>query len=366
MSKSFSNGLGDFETTFTAGATIDDQLATFYASVAQVAASPTDADSRDAVVAAARMLANGIRHRGEETASARNDADTRIRDNATNATDLAKQLAAANTSVVKTSDPVARDLRDQIATQLAEITGGAARIDPDGQMRFVLDGGAVLVDGTHAASLVASTTPPSTYAKLEVVDGNSRRDVTAAISTGAIGGDLQLRDRTFARVATQLDQLAYDVTTQVNTVHTANAALDGTSGHVMFVPIGAVAGAAASMAIDPTLDVDSANLATSAVGAGPGDNTGARAMFALSSSSSLGNDALKIVADLARDGKAARGDVARDEIIGTHLDDLRDSLAGVDTQEELTNLARFENVSNAMTKFVHTIDDMLSTLINQL
>ena len=43
-----------------------------------------------------------------------------------------------------------------------------------------------------------------------------------------------------------------------------------------------------------------------------------------------------------------------------------DSLAGVDIQEELTNLARFEHASSAMTKLVSTIHDLLGDLIDRL
>jgi flagellar hook-associated protein FlgK len=45
---------------------------------------------------------------------------------------------------------------------------------------------------------------------------------------------------------------------------------------------------------------------------------------------------------------------------------LSDSLSGVDTQEELTNLARFQNASAAMTKFVSSIDTMLTNIIQNL
>jgi len=58
--------------------------------------------------------------------------------------------------------------------------------------------------------------------------------------------------------------------------------------------------------------------------------------------------------------------VTRDSLVSDHLAGLRDSLAGVDTQEELTNLARFEHASSAMTKVVSTIDGMLGSLISSL
>jgi flagellar hook-associated protein 1 len=73
-----------------------------------------------------------------------------------------------------------------------------------------------------------------------------------------------------------------------------------------------------------------------------------------------------VVSGVAQATSNAKGDVTRDGLVADHLAGLRDSLSGVDTQEELTNLARFENASNAMAKFVSTIDGMLGSLIEKL
>ena len=374
MSEAFADALASLEGGVSGGgATIDEQIANMFSKVGQAAAAPTDSVSRDSVVAAARALVGGIQRRAVEVAQARKDADARIRDNASQATALAKQLAAANTAVAKSGDPAALDQRDKAAKQLSELVGGKARIDHDGQMRFVLDGGAVLVDGTHAATL--ATTPDATtgMSKVEVVNGAVRRDVTAAIGGGKIGADLKFRDHNALQAATQLDQVAFDVTTSMNAVHTANAGLDGVSGRPMFTPLAAVAGAASSIAVDPALSADSKLLALAAPGAAPGDNAGALAMFAVASqkvasggTSTLADAALDVVSKVAIASSDAKGDVTRDGLVGDSLAGLRDSLAGVDTQEELTNLARFEHASTAMAKFVSTIDGMLGSLIDNL
>ena len=329
--------------------------------------------SRDAVVAAARDLVAGIQRRAANVAAARREADARIRDGATTASALAKQLAAANTAVAKSSDPVARDHRDLIAKQLGNLVGGQARIDRDGQMRFVLDGGAVLVDGNRAASLTATPDPTTGVARLEVVDGGSRRDVTGAIGGGPLGAGLRFRDQTLAQVGSQLDQVAFDVASSFNAVHTANAGLDGGTGRPMFAPIAQVAGAASVIAVDPALSADSKLLALGAPGAGPGDNRGALALFSIGTQNvaaggtrTLGDAALDIVSGVALAGADAKASVTRDGLVAEHLAGLRDSLAGVDTQEELTNLARFEHASTAMAKFVSTIDGMLGSLIDRL
>ena len=367
MSQAFADALSDLEQRVSGGGpTIDEQLGDLFSKFSQVAATPTDPASRDAVVSAARNLVAGIRKRAADVDAARREADARIRDSATKANDLAKQLAIANKAVATSNDPVAKDHRDLIAKQLAAVVGGQATIGGDGQMRFVLDGGAVLVDGIHAASLEAKPDPTTGLAQVAVVDGDARRDVTHAIGGGQMGADLKFRDTTASRVAGQLDQLAFDVTQKFNAVHSANAGLDGVTGRNMFVPVTQVAGAAQAIALDPGLDADSDELAVGAPGAGPGDNTGALAMFGLASSTSLTGDALGVISGVAQDGSAANADLQSDQLISDHLDGLRDSLSGVDTQEELTNLSRFEHASQAMTKFVSTIDDMLGSLIDTL
>ena len=373
MSQAFADALAELEGGLTSGGTIDEQVGQLFSKVSAASAAPTDSTSRDSVVAAARALVSGIQRRAAGLQAARKEADARIRDSATSATTLAKQLAAANTAVAKNHDPASLDARDKIAKQLGQLVGGQARIDGDGQMRYVLDGGAVLVDGRHAAALTTRSDSVTGLARLEVVDGASRRDVTPAIGGGAIGAQLQIRDHTIPAVQTKLDQVAYDVTTSLNAVHTANAGLDGVTGRPMFTPLTQVAGAASSIAVDPALDADSRLLALAAPGAGAGDNRGALALFAVGTASvasggtaTLGDAALDIVSSVALAGADAKGSVTRDSLVSDHLAALRDSLAGVDTQEELTNLARFEHASSAMTKVVSTIDNMLGSLIEQL
>ena len=374
MSQAFADALSELETGLAGGgATIDEQIGQMFSRFSQAAANPTDPASRQAVVAAARDLVAGIQRRAADVAALRKEFDARIRDNAGSATALAKQLAAANTAVAKSGDPTAADHRDQIAKQLGQLVGGKARIDGDGQMRYVLDGGAVLVDGSHAAAMTTTADPTTGLSRVAVVAGGVSRDVTSTIAGGSLGASLKFRDTSVAQASSQLDQLAYDVTTQVNAVHTANAGLDGVSGRPMFTPLAQVAGAASSIAIDPALAADPSRLALAAPGSGPGDNTGALALYALGGQTvasggtrTLGDAAIDVVSSVAQETSNAKGDATRDGLVADHLAGLRDSLSGVDTQEELTNLARFENASNAMAKFVSTIDGMLGSLIDKL
>lgn len=373
MSQTRASLLSDIEARLVdGGATLGESLGEMFASLSRAASSPTDPISRQAVVDKIDQLVEDIHVRSANLEAAHLELNLRIREHAAQATALSRQLAASNLAIAKSGDPVLRDERDRIAQQLSELVGGNARVDADGQMRFVLDGGAVLVDGSRAATLEATPDPATGDTRLAVVDGNSRRDVTSAIGGGTIGAELQTRDGTLADARTALDQLAYDVATSMNGVHAANAGLDGVTGRNLFTPLGGVAGAAKALAIDPAIAGDPTKLALGAPGQGPGSNAGAVALFQLANQpvaaggKTLGAAALDLVGAVGTAASRATADAKRDQLVTNHLAGLRDSLAGVDIQEELTNLARFEHASSAMTRFVSTIDDLLGDLIDRL
>jgi flagellar hook-associated protein 1 FlgK len=207
---------------------------------------------------------------------------------------------------------------------------------------------------------------------LAVVAGASRRDVTSSIGGGTLGAALQTRDGTVATARADLDQLAFDLAGNLNSVHATHASLDGVSGRTLMTPLAGVAGAAKALEIDPAIAADPTLLALGAPGEGAGSNAGALALFQLANQpvsaggKTLGDSALALVAKVGSAASSAASDAKRDQLVSDHLAGLRDSLAGVDIQEELTNLARFEHASTAMTRFVSTIDDMLGDLIDRL
>ena len=48
------------------------------------------------------------------------------------------------------------------------------------------------------------------------------------------------------------------------------------------------------------------------------------------------------------------------------IDEKRESKQGVTSEEELTNLIKFQNAYNASSRYITTIADMIDTLINKV
>lgn len=364
MSTSMSANLQDLEARLTKnGPSLDEQMGNFMSSLQKVAASPTDDTMRDAVMQSVDEMIDGIRERADQMADALSESNQRIRENAKVAQELAQQLAEANKNVAKTNDPVAMDARDELASQLSELVGGSARIDADGQMRYVLDGGAVLVDGTQAATLATQPDPVTGHEQVLIGTATSKRDVTGKVG-GKLGAETHFRDGTLRPAEDELDQIAFDMAGTMNAVHRGNVGKDGSTGRDLFVAPTAVKGAAKNLAVNADIMADSSKLATRSPTGAVGDNKGALAL--MSAAQPFANRAINMVAKVASQGASAKADVKRDSLVNEHLEGLHDSVSGVDIQEELTNLSKFQHASAAMTSFVSTIDEMLGDLISRL
>ncbi|MEZ4365267.1 MAG: flagellar hook-associated protein FlgK [Kofleriaceae bacterium] len=356
------------------GPSVDARLTALFGRFSELAAAPTDPTLRAATVDGAHDLAAAIRRRAHDLDDAGVEADARLGDLAREAGGLATELAAANVAVARSpDDPTLADRRDLLARQLSALVGGQARIDGDGQLRYVLDGGAVLVDGELAAAFTTQRDATTGSLRVQLGSGAATRDVTGDLAGGALGGVVAFRDGPLATLRTELDQYAYELATAFNGVHRAGAGLDGVTGRDLFVPTATATGAAAAFAVDPGVAADATWLATAAAGAGPGDNQAALALRGLADSPVVAGGTrtpvdgyLAMIGALATASRAAQADAAQGELVTDHLGDLRDALAGVDLQEELASLSRFENTTRALTRFVATVDDLLRSMIQEL
>lgn len=363
----------DLERRLTDGDALPGRLSALFSGFLALQGAPTDTTLRGEVVGRAESLAKTFGQAAGAIEAAQGDADQRLVDRATEATRLAGQIAKLNHAIATSADPVLVDQREQAGRQLASLTGADARIDADGMMRVTVGGGESIVDGTRASTFAAVRDPArGGHVRVDVVDGSHTRDVTSLVG-GAMGADVTFRDQTAATAAADLDQLAFDLASQVNAAHRAGAGLDGVSGRDLFVAPAAVAGAARALAVDPTVAADPRTLAAGAAGAGPGDATVAASIGALASATAAAggtrtfqDEGIRVIGDV---GVAARDATQTAEVEATRSDALaqiRDGLSGVSTEDELARLSQLQHAVESTTRFLSTVDGLLDHLIRTL
>jgi flagellar hook-associated protein 1 FlgK len=371
MADARASALQDLEGRLTGeGTDVAQAIGNFFGAAGALAASPMDESLRQAIVAAAQKLAGTLSQSQEAVARQTADANQRIADYAQQASQLAQTIADANKTLATSNDPVVADKRDLAAKQLADLTGGQARVDSDGQMRFVIGSGTVLVDGQHANTLRVNADPTDpTKVKVQVVDGVHTDDVTTTLDGGRIAGELDFGG-TAAKTGADIDQLAYDLATHVNALTSAAKAPDGTTGHALFVAPTGVAGAAMGFAVDPTIAANPDLVPTAAAGEGSAGNGGINALLALRDQKLAGGGTRTFVDEgiraLGAIGSATASAVASQSTASANMSmvaALRDSLSGVSQEDQLAKLAAFQHASDAAAKFVSTVDAMLTNLI---
>ena len=171
--------------------------------------------------------------------NAQNFADLSLSAVATDVTSKAKEIADLNiqirtTELASGNANELRDRRDLLLQQLSKSAGISYAEQPDGMMDVKLLGGETLVSGSQYATLYTNAVGPSVTsneiritaigappsAPTPATDAN----VTATIggsnnSKGEIGGLLYMRDTSMPAYLAKLDELAYNLSYQVNTQH---------------------------------------------------------------------------------------------------------------------------------------------------
>jgi flagellar hook-associated protein 1 FlgK len=353
--------------------TIGDRTSAFFASINAVSQSPADATARNVALAAATQLSASISSAAASITTERGALLGKAQDTAVEVNTRLGQIARLNQQIVGAGATggdgnALRDQRDGLVREVGDRIGVQSIEDARGAVTL-LSSGSTLVDGGAASSVDVALGAGGNLAITVRHPGGSSDDVTGKVTSGSLGGVREARDVDAPKIAAQLDQLAYDLATSVNTVHAAGYGLDGQTGRPLFKPPAAVAGAAYAMGVDPSVagKPDAIGAAKSAADL-PGGNDSALAL-AMMASSPLGGAPTPaqafatITGGLGATKSAADSDVTLRENTLAQADNLRDSASGVSVDEEMINLTSFQRSFEASMRVVSTVSTLLDDLI---
>ncbi|HYJ75291.1 MAG TPA: flagellar hook-associated protein FlgK [Kineosporiaceae bacterium] len=339
----------------------------FYASWHDLAINSTNPAAGSVVIQKGIAVADQLHALSSAIGNEWDTARNALADVVTQANQAAKDLADINGKVaagLAAGRPVneLEDQRDLLTRKLATLVGGVASVGQDGQASVSVNGVA-LVTGTNPQSFslagagtlsAAAGNPPKVMWGTTVVPVESG---SAAGYLAVLGGDLPT-------MSAQLDAVATGLRDMVNTVHQTGFQADGSPAGAFF------AGSdAATLTVVPT---DPSQLAVTAV-AGTVDGSVAQRIADLS-------DERLQQTTLGTTGPSAQWRTMT-TMLGVKVQSLKnagvvqDSVvaaaeaavqtdAGVNLDEEMTNLLQYQRSYQAAARVVSTVDDILDTLIN--
>lgn len=350
----------------------------FFDAADAFARNPAGLPERQALLGRANALADEVNCRARQLADEQRSLDERIAALVGEANGEIERVAALNAAIAnaEVDGQRATGLRDEREVALQSLARKVSvEVIDTGRLgtRVALANGVVLVEGGRVVHRLGAE--PGATAGLDAGPlrdlGIVRPDGTFLAVPGVAGrGELAalraVRDGDLVQAATRLDLFAASLAGAVNAVQQDPAALDLDGNPTVGVPL-FTGVTAASLAVAVT---DPRRLAA-ARSTEAGDATNALALAGVRNApqAALGGTTLSqwLAAEQARIG----GDAARAEDVAAATDlrlaqvrSQREAVSGVNLNEELTNLIRFQHAFEAAARVVGVADRILDEVVN--
>lgn len=387
--------LGDSTSTGVAA-----QIQAFFQGFQNLAAKPEDTSLRTNLIGQAQTLITGMQSQYRMLDDQRNTADLSVKNLVNQVNNLTSQIAQLNqtigTEITPGSRNDARDQRTALTNQLAQLVGINVNEGSHGEYQITLDSGAAaLVNGNTSYQLSTSPDPAlDGHLRVDSTMGGTVMDVTSKIKDGSLGAQLDLRDNIYPGFQRQLDQLAAGIASQVNLIHRAGYAADGVTTGTDFFQSGVANGANGlpvvisaatnykgmvnALSVNAAVAANPGLIAAAGVAGAVGDNANANKLAALQftagtvdtngdgvgDSGPYSSVAASLVGDVGTKVQSFEAQSTTQQNLVTALKSQRDSISGVDLNEEAASMMTLQQGYQASGRFLTVINQLMDQLVN--
>ena len=278
---------------------------------------------------------------------------------------LTGQIASMNAQIVAASSSGASpndlmDQRDQMLDQLSQMVSITVSANANGSDQVNI-GGIQIINGTASTSLALGAGIPMT---ISTATGDAIRS-----PGGSIGAMLAVANVDLPAAQNGLDALASSIITDVNAQHAAGWSPPAGTG-VDFFDSSPANATAQNMRLSATVAGDPSTIATGTTANAAGDNSIALAIAGLQdfSPSAAGNSFsgayTSLVTSVANAKNASDSSSTVYQTLQQQADTQRQSVSGVNTDEELTTMIARQQAYVAAAKLVETIQAMSTALLS--
>ncbi len=336
--------------------------------------NPAGATERQVLVTNSQGLAGKFNQLDADLRQSQEDLDITVKGTVADINRLSEQLADLNHKIVSTEAGVSnandyRDQREQMLKELSELIDVNTYEDSNGAVNVMVADGRLLVGDGQYWQLSTQINASGLQDVVWLDRSGSPINITGDIDGGKLKGYLEVRDAIIPADMNSLDALVQTLMTDINTLHQAGFALDGTAGEVFFNGLGA-----GNIQLNPNI---AGNLDLIAAAADPltvpGDNRQAIQIVNLQYQLSMnGNTATyndyysALIRDTGNEVLKADAYYHHQSDMMAQLENRRESISGVSLDEEMINLIKFQNAYSAAAKMISAADEMLKTVLQMV
>ena len=256
------------------------------------------------------------------------------------------------------------DQRQQDLSQLSQLIGINQVTTENNGLSITTTSGQLLVSEGSSFQLTTGSAGGVTHFFVGATDITSQ----LAGGGGALGGYLTARDQDIPTALAGLDQIAFNVSTEVNSLNNPGTDLAGDTGDAgdLFSEPTQVAGSAASMSVVMT---DPNHIAAASAGQGTGDNSNAMAMANLANQGIVNgqtptNYYSSFVTTLGSTVSGVQAENTAQNASVTQLQSQRDALSGVNLNDEASAMTTFERSYQAASQVFTMLDTLMASVLN--
>jgi flagellar hook-associated protein 1 len=349
--------LSSVETIFNdnSGTGLQQKITDFFNSFQTLSQDPASMTYREQVRSSANALINAIHSHAASLNQMQAQANQDINTDLTKVNDLTKQIADITKQIrIEEASQSANDLRDRRTALVKELSQYVEVNELDtegGDYQLSTKDNHLLVLNDTAMTLAAS-------------------DVTTQIGAGSLRAEVDIRDNYVPKYMAALDQLTYEISQQVNSIHSAGYDLNGNTGINFFNPLASAAGAASAISLSVDVAGDPTKIAASSLPTGT-DNGTALALGNLLtapvfSGGTVTDQYNTMVYSIGSDVAGAQSNYDEQSALVTQLENRRQSVSGVSIDEESLQIQQFQRAYEASAQMISVIDQLLDVTLGMV
>lgn len=354
--------------------------------------NPSGISERTALLAKAESLALRFNSMSRDLNQIRKELNNNIKNAITELNILSKRVAEINGKIVMveangTEANDLRDLRRNYLEKISELVENVYLEDENGAIKVMTSTGVMLVDGTYYWEL----SQKENYIYWNQIES----DITNRLIGGKIGAWLDLRDEVVPEYIANLDELAGSLIREVNTLHFTGYTLTGETGKYFFENFKSspeipnpndYRGSSDFIKLSDDVKNNPKNIAAGGNSGDPGDNENVLKILAIQTDDTIqikkwnyeerGKTTNSLIQTITLDDYyhtlVGEIGVLTDEFkenqnfsqaLLNNLNETRDSISGVNLDEEMVELMKIQRAHEAASKLVALADEMLKSLL---